>query len=509
MTLPDRNRTTDYEYNGDGKLRRLIARNEATGDQVTEWVYGTTLDESGVATFELVREKVYPDSTGANDRVQFGYNRLGELTGLLDQNGTQHAYGYDGLGRLVYDQTPELGTYIEGAVRQVVRRYHPTGQLAAIGQSDSNSWPDPSLVDEVRFTYNGFGQVTVEQQSHDGPVVAGTPQVEYTYADGSANTVRREGVKYPDGREIEYYYGVTNSLDDRADRVQAIRENGTALVSYLYRGERSTVRIGYAEPEVEMTYLRQSGMPLGDGGDRYTGLDRFNRIEDIRWWKDGVDVDRYQYGFDRAGNRTWRRHVNAPDTTVVNGGWDEAYAYDGLYQLRALGRGDLNQNQTWIAAIPKWQENYTFDPTGNWPGYQTLVDGAETLEQARTHNAANEITAIDGSNLLVAYDAAGNMARAPKVGQWNAMMAMHWDAWNRLVRVDFGDDPKAHYRYDGMSRRMSKYLPQESLLRHYYYSDQWQVLEERVGTEATTAERQFVWGPLRGESIVVFLQRLL
>jgi hypothetical protein len=32
--------------------------------------------------------------------------------------------------------------------------------------------------------------------------------------------------------------------------------------------------------------------------------------------------------------------------------------------------------------------------------------------------------------------------------------------------------------------------------RHFYYSDQWQVLEERVGTTGSSAtiDRQFVWG---------------
>ena len=41
--------------------------------------------------------------------------------------------------------------------------------------------------------------------------------------------------------------------------------------------------------------------------------------------------------------------------------------------------------------------------------------------------------------------------------------------------------------------------------RHHYYSDQWQVVEERVGA-ATTADRRFVWGQ-RGVDDLVLRER--
>lgn len=90
---------------------------------------------------------------------------------------------------------------------------------------------------------------------------------------------------------------------------------------------------------MEMTCISQGSEPDGDAGDQYTGLDRFNRIEDIRWLKrsggTSTDVERIQYGFDRAGNRMWRKNLVAP------AGFDEAYEYDGLYQLGDMRRGSL------------------------------------------------------------------------------------------------------------------------------------------------------------------------
>ena len=98
----DANRTTEYQYTLDGQLAVLIARNDVTGDQVTRWIYGTTLEESGVASNSLVRAKIFPDSddnapgfNGADtvyDRVEYRYNRLGELIEQKDQNETVHAY---------------------------------------------------------------------------------------------------------------------------------------------------------------------------------------------------------------------------------------------------------------------------------------------------------------------------------------------------------------------------------------------------------------------------------
>lgn len=56
------NRTTEYHYTPDSLLEKLVLRNISTGDQVTRWEYGTTLENSGVARNDLVRRKVFPES---------------------------------------------------------------------------------------------------------------------------------------------------------------------------------------------------------------------------------------------------------------------------------------------------------------------------------------------------------------------------------------------------------------------------------------------------------------
>lgn len=78
-----------------------------------------------------------------------------------------------------------------------------------------------------------------------------------------------------------------------------------------------------------------------------------------------------------------------------------------------------------------------------------------------------------------------------------------FDAWNRLVQVSVpsstpGGAPVlfAEYDYDGRGYRIANKSYSGGTLsstRHYYYSNSWQVLEERLNTD-TTPDRQFVWG---------------
>jgi hypothetical protein len=71
------NKTTVYTYNANGRIGTLTAVNATTGNQVTQWIYGTSTVDSEVVSNELLHAKIYPDSSGGSDQVVYGYNRLG------------------------------------------------------------------------------------------------------------------------------------------------------------------------------------------------------------------------------------------------------------------------------------------------------------------------------------------------------------------------------------------------------------------------------------------------
>jgi len=61
----DVNRTARFAYHASGGLGTFTLVNDVTGDQVTRWVYGTTLTDSGVATGHLLRAKIEPPPSPA------------------------------------------------------------------------------------------------------------------------------------------------------------------------------------------------------------------------------------------------------------------------------------------------------------------------------------------------------------------------------------------------------------------------------------------------------------
>jgi RHS repeat-associated protein len=162
-----------------------------------------------------------------------------------------------------------------------------------------------------------------------------------------------------------------------------------------------------------------------------------------------------------------------------------------------MQRGTLNPTPptppTGITGTPVAEEDWTLDPTGNWRGYLTKAAGTTTLNQSRTSNTVNELTAFGASTGSVwanpAYDAAGNTTTFPKASNLTQSFTATYDAWNRLHEVKDGGTSVAVYRYDGRNRRITRTA--SGTTRDLYYSNAWQVLEERV---SGSMDRQYVWG---------------
>lgn len=497
------NRRINYTYNADGKLAILNVHNETTGDQVTIYTYGTTLSASDIASNDYLVGVKYPDSTGPSDQVTFSYNRQGQTKLMTDQLGTAHVLEYDLLGRQIHDRVTTLGSGVDGSIRRISMTYEVRGMLQNVTSYNNATVGSGSVVNDVQHAYNSFSQLTTQYQSHLGAVnTSSTPSVQYAYADGSDNTIRPTSTTYPNGRVINLNYGTSGAMNDQLSRIGSLIDSdsgSTHLADYTYVGLNRTVRLSSPEPVTELTYILQGSESPGDGGDQYTGWDRFTRVIDQRWILTGTTttLERIQYGFDRADNRQYRANM------VASSGQDEYYTYDTLYQLLTLQRGTLNTSRTGITGTPGREEHFTFDPTGNWDEYVTKVSGTTTLNQGRTHNKVNEVTALNGSSTFIGENAVGNIILAPQTTNWLAGYNLTYDAWNRLVTVSTSGTSSgsgsgspavpttvAAYAYDGLNHRVSKTT---SVTRHYYYTAQWQIVEERTGT-STSAERQFVWG---------------
>ncbi|WP_345320045.1 RHS repeat domain-containing protein, partial [Novipirellula rosea] len=187
----DLNQTTQFTYTADGQLKALTAINASTGNQVTQYVYGSTLSESDIASSMLLRAEIYPDSTGPSDQVSYTYNRQSQRTSLTDQNGSTRQFDYDALGRQTQDCVTTLGAGVDGAIRRIEQSYDVRGNVSAVTCYNTAAVGSGSIVNQVTREFDDFGNVTTTYQSHSGAVnPASTPSVGRSYTDGSGNVLR-------------------------------------------------------------------------------------------------------------------------------------------------------------------------------------------------------------------------------------------------------------------------------------------------------------------------------
>ncbi len=500
----DTNRTTNFSYTPDDLIATLQVLNTASGTQTTSYTYGTTLDDSDVAASILLRSVTLPDSVSGDDQVWLTYNRQKQRTGLTDQNGTTHQYDFDLLGRQSQDRVTTLGSGVDGKVLRVEQEYEVRGLLERLTSFSSSSVGAGTAVNEVRWTYNSFEQSIQTYQATNGAVTPSTtPSVQVEYADGSENTVRRTALVYPNGRTVAYDYGVSSGIDDAISRIASQIDDdlsSTQLAVYDYLGLSGVVKQGSPQATLEFTLVSLTGADDPVTGDIYAGLDLFGRIRDVRWQSTAshTDLSRVQYGYNSASSRTWRANLTDPGQH-----YDWMYGYDGLQRVVNGERGTLNGSQTAITD-PQFTQCWTLDETGNWLGFRQDDTGTGTwsLQQTRTANLTNEITDITNSVgaawSIPTYDLNGNMVTIPQPADPATEFAATYDAWNRLVKlVDaVSDNTVQENQYDGRNYRtvVSSFSSGTlSETRRAYYSDQWQVLEERVASESDP-DRQFVWG---------------
>ena len=342
----------------------------------------------------------------------------------------------------------------------------------------SYATPDGSgtPVNQVRNSYNWWGDLARQWQAIGGPVViASTPSVEYGYTsaplsgEGSqAVAYDRLGiVSYPNGRTL--YYNYASAVDQIMSRVSDIFDEFTGQVAACtYLGADTVASESYPEPQISLDY----------SANNFAALDQFGRVQDQAWTQTGQTLDGYTYTYDADGNRLTQDNA-------TNSSLDETYTYDSLDRLTSAVRAN-GQSESW-----------TLDSLGN------MLSNNGTSE---TFDPANEIATINGSTATSAYDAAGNMTTTPQPGNPTSGLTCVYDAWNRLAGVS-GNGISETNSYDGLGRLVttaSFYTYPggfESVTNGNYYDGQ-RLVEQRQTVEAgplfTWASRdyQYVYSPL-------------
>ncbi|MFO0836553.1 MAG: RHS repeat-associated core domain-containing protein [Phycisphaerales bacterium] len=446
---------------------------EDATDQVTTYTYGTTkgasAGDSKVGTGHLLQKVTYPDSSSGTDVVTFAYNAQGQQIWTKDQAGNITETDYDTGGRITHKRVSTLAGGFDGAVRRITMGYTSRGQTQTVTQYDNATAGSGSVVDEVKYTYDDWGNVTLFEQDRNSAVSGGGGgdeyDVAYTYEkatpSGGHDCLRRtyQKVNYAgtEKQSLQYEYLSTgNLLDDACSRVTQVKAGATTVAVYKYLGAGQLVSQQLAEAGV-------TSARYGSGTANYDRLDRFNRIVKDRWTKDGGsggDLYSTDITFDESGNIT--RQVDNLQRNY--GGGSNPGVFDASYTIDSRNRLTRTQEGHWNGSSIStlWRDQqWTLSQTGNWArdkedlnGDGDFTDTGE-VDDTRTHNAANELLTRDTDsnasvNYTLTHDAVGDLTDDGKDYSYVS------DAFGRLRTVKNRGNSAvvAEYTYNGLNMRI-------------------------------------------------------
>ena len=351
---PDQDVTVLYSYTPDGKLATLTAVNGVTGDQVTQYVvrHDAWLIRRLPVRISCGRRSI-PIRTTRPTR-----SAMAPVASTTAWSTRTTGWDKSSPRRIKTPRFTNTFTTAWAARRKIALR--PSGLASTrpfCGSAQVTRFAEcrktlpvtitrrlgaGNVVNDVQLVYNAFGQLSADYQSHAGRWTwPAPPSVGYTYEDGTAGTIRRTGIVYPNGRVVGYQYAA--GIDDAFNRVTAIVDGDSASAQPLRNmrrlGFNTFVQVDYPQPSLRYD------LAFGTGTDPYAGIDQFGRIVDLRWWNPGTgqDVERVQHGYDLVSNRLWRQN---PVAAALGVNMDELYSYDGVNQLATFARGQLTSDQT-------------------------------------------------------------------------------------------------------------------------------------------------------------------
>ena len=464
--------------NGDGPvfeydaLHRLVRTYDADG-MPTVNVYDLAgnlvqvTDRNGHATAykydALNRRVLVTDPLG--HKTSFDYDSVGNLTAQTDANGHVTAYAYDSLNRLVQEtaarSAPNTRIYTYDPTGHILTRTDSLGKTTAYRYNDlyfllQRSYPKDAA---DNFSYDLAGhRLTAEKEgwlitfAYDGAgrmveSVQNGQSIGYAY-----DTLgRTRTIAYPGGRVIV-------EANDVRDNLTTVQDAGSTapIAAYGYDAASRVVELTSANGVVSQWTYDPNGWVLS--------------IDHV---KGNTRIAGFNYAYDFEGNRRSEQNLKDPSDS-------ESYHYDALNRLVNFTAGTLVHSSI---PRPQLQTAWNLDPVGNWN--QVTENG---VVENRVHDAANEITSINGVSVL--NDANGSLTD-------DGIRIYSYDDENRLVEVQQKSDGTVLglYRYDALGRRVARLSDpgqKGTLSESRYFYDGQRIIEDQSDRGATIAT--YVYG---------------
>ncbi|BBJ24476.1 RHS repeat-associated core domain-containing protein [Candidatus Nitrotoga sp. AM1P] len=453
-------KSTHYDYDAVGNLLKLTDRE----GNATTYVYDdinrrtqTTDAQPFVTTYEydgvgnLKKINAFNDTEDPVDPPQvtsYDYDNINRLIKETYADTRMRTFTYDRVGNLKTrtDQKGQVTSYDYSDLYFLTQRDYPTsvddnmsydlsGRLLS---AERGSWL-------VTYIYDGANRVTTTVQNGK--------TLNYAYnIPGRTRTVT-----YPGGRSI------TEATDPRS-RLDKIDDAGSPppIVQYSYDlGDRVVSRAYRNGTTASYSY---------NANNWITSLDHVKA--------DLTRIAGFTHAFDNEGNKHFENKLTDTSGSDTR---SEAYQYDKIYRLIDYKVGTLAGS---TVPVPTTQTQYTLDGVGNWK-----IKTKDAIPEIRTHNAVNEITAINGAPVVSDFN--GNTSE-------DTLYNYAYDEENRLTAVTRKSDSKlvGQYQYDALSRRVKKIAdpalgPPTPTETRYFYDDA-RIVEEQSAAGLT--QTTYVYG---------------
>lgn len=455
-------RATDVQDEGNGSQRvDKVSQSDALGRLVSvcEATSATLVGLGGIPV------ACGQDIAKTGFLTTYGYDTLGNLTGVTQAGLNPRSFSYDSLSRLVTDTNPETGTttYTYDSDSNVYQRTRPAPNQT-----------NPSVTVTTTFSYDALHRPAQKSYSDTVPVYAnGTPTALFGYdlstlsmgttniaisnsigriswsstVDQNTLPITKGAYSYdsmgrelqfwqcttincPAGRQTQYTYDLISDLTSASNGVGTTLTYSYNRAQRLLTGSSSLADANHPGTMLSGLQYNAFGSPLqstlGNGvAESYTYTPR-GWMQSVTAIKTSTTVYSLnmtnpangQTGYSPNGNV-----LNAQDS--VNGSW--TYTYDALNRLVTAGKSGQAFSYVYDRFGNRWQQNVTLG-TGPSPSY--------------SFDANNRIV---GSGVV--YDAAGNVIN-------DGSHTYAYDAENRIVKVDGG--ATATYTYDADGNRVHK-----------------------------------------------------
>jgi RHS repeat-associated protein len=441
------NQTTTYTYDGNNDVLTMTAVMPAgSNNQITAYDYGVNTRSDGsigsgssINSNDLLAAVLYPDPTNGkaggvdpggtpimSDVTLASYDDQGEKTVFTDQNGTTHGYLYDVLGRLTADIVTTLASGIDSSVLRLGYSFNDAG--LPYQQTSYSNTSGTSIVNQIQDNYNGYGQLIAQYESYSGAVnTSSTPYVGYTYSQpAGANYSRLSAMIYPNGRILDYGYGVQ-------EPITGITSSGTtATATYAGANQFSvgdTIQIqGAATSQFDgrftITGINTSSSTLTFSLG-YTGTDSSADITAVDVTSDPLDnaISRVATLEDQAGSSpgnlqsyiylglstiVQQNDGNGVSLTYIHQSGDTLAGSDAGDQYTGLDRFGRVVDQYWTnlstPGSPTDRFQYGYDRDSNVLYQDNLVDPSESfLYHESSSTPGDDNTAYDPLNRITAW----------------------------------------------------------------------------------------------------------